>query len=218
MKKEEVMADIGNFGILPVVRTANSADAVTIIDAVIAGGCRLIEVTMTIPGAVDVIRSTVDAGRNVLVGAGTVSSAAEAKRCIAAGARFIVSPWIEREVIRYCTAAGVLVIPGVLTPTEVRTAQKMGADMVKIFPASSMGGPPYIRALRSVMPGVKFIPTGGVSVENAADYIGAGAFAVGIGSDLVSINQVRTGDPSAISKISSLVSQVKDARAAATST
>jgi 2-dehydro-3-deoxyphosphogluconate aldolase/(4S)-4-hydroxy-2-oxoglutarate aldolase len=206
MDKSNIIHEIGAIRILPVVRTADVEDARDIVAAVARAGCRLVEITLTIPGAVDLIREMADSEPHALVGAGTVSTVDQAKACIDAGAQFIVSPWIDTRVIEFCNHQGVAVIPGALTPTEIRNARHLGADIVKVFPIDAMGGSSYIRSLSSVMPEIPLIPTGGVTVTNAADFLRAGAFAVGIGSDLVRIDQLRNGgEASAVSRLSELL-------------
>ena len=219
MDKAKVIHAIGISRVISVIRTCSAEDARTVIAAVTRGGCKLVEVTLTIPGAVDLIREITERSPDVIVGAGTVSSAEQAKACVAAGAQFIVSPWIDPEVISFCTSASVLVMSGALTPTEVRNAMALGADVVKIFPIESMGGVSHIRALKSVLPDSILVPTGGVTVDDAADFIRAGAFAVGIGSDLVKINELNSGDDATvISRISGLVTGLKELNSAASPT
>jgi 2-dehydro-3-deoxyphosphogluconate aldolase / (4S)-4-hydroxy-2-oxoglutarate aldolase len=184
MNKAEVLRQISESRILPVVRASSSAEARSLISAIAAGGIRTIEVTMTVPGAVDLI-AELSVDTDLLVGAGTVLDAQTAEECIVAGARFVISPATDLDTIRYCNEADVAVMPGALTPTEIVTAWNAGADIVKVFPASSMGGPSYLRALKAPLPHIKMIPTGGVGIDNAAEYIRAGAEAVGVGGELV---------------------------------
>ena len=188
MKREEVVARIAEIGLVPVVRVPSAALAVRAVESVLAGGISIFEITMTVPGAVGVIRTLAErfSGR-ALVGAGTVLSADDARACIDAGAQFIVSPGFDLATVEAARARGAAVMPGGLTPTEVITAWKAGADMVKVFPCSAMGGAKYLRALKGPLPDVKMLPTGGVSVATLEEYVLAGASALGIGGELVDV-------------------------------
>src|SRR5579872_1599979 len=217
MKIEDVARRIGEIGIVPVVQAAGVEEAQQAVDAILAGGIPVVEITMTVPGAVEVIRSVARqfAGK-VLVGAGTVVTREQALACLDAGAQFLVSPGLSVAMMRAAQARGVLAIPGALTPTELMTATAEGASLVKIFPCGSVGGPKYLKALRGPFPQAKLIPTGGVSVANAAEYIAAGAFAVGVGSDLVDTAALRQGNPEKIVNAArELVAAVQAARKAA---
>ena len=183
--------------IVPVVRTSTAAHAATAVSWLRGAGIRIFEITLTIPDAVSVIRDAAS-DPELLVGAGTVPDGASAEMCLSAGARFLVSPWVEPALAAPARAAGACLMMGALTPTEVRAARAAGADVVKIFPASSVGGPAHIKALRSVFPGVDFCPTGGVDARNANDYIAAGAAFVGIGGKLVDEGAIRRGDRAAV--------------------
>ena len=195
MTKEQVISAIARTGIVPVVRAASPDEARRAIDALCEGGIDTVEVTLTVPGAFELIADLAAAAADVLIGAGTVLTADDAHRSIDAGARFVVSPATSFEVIEYCRARSVVVIPGTLTPTEIVTALAAGADAVKVFPVGAMGGADYIRSLRAPLPDVKVMATGGVTVETAGEYLRAGAFAVGLGSDLVDLNAIRSGSP-----------------------
>jgi 2-dehydro-3-deoxyphosphogluconate aldolase / (4S)-4-hydroxy-2-oxoglutarate aldolase len=175
----------------------------------------VLEITMTVPGAVDVIKGlTAEIDPEVIVGAGTVMDAQTAQACIEAGAQFIVSPALNLETIAFCGQQGVLVMPGVLTPTEVVTAWTAGADFVKVFPAGAVGGASYIKALKAPLPQVKLVPTGGVSLQTAAAFIKAGAEALGVGGDLVDGKALREGRDELISERARLfVDIVQQARA-----
>jgi 2-dehydro-3-deoxyphosphogluconate aldolase / (4S)-4-hydroxy-2-oxoglutarate aldolase len=199
MTKTDVLRRISESGILPVIRAGSADDARQLIDAIVAGGIKTIEVTMTVPGAVDLIRELAS-NPELMIGAGTVLDADTAKRCIDAGAIFVISPVTNYKTIHYCNDADVVVMPGALTPTEILNAWNAGADIVKVFPASSMGGPAYLRALKGPLPHIKLIPTGGVSIENAADYIRAGAEAVGVGGDLANLEALRGGNTISITE------------------
>jgi len=165
-----------------------------VIEAIRAGGIPILEITMTVPRAVRVIEQVADAyGDEVVVGAGTVLDAETARACILAGANFVVSPSLNLATIETCLRYSIVVTPGALTPTEVVTAWQAGADAVKIFPCSAMGGAKYLRALKAPLPQVEMIPTGGVSLTTAAEFIQAGAFALGVGADLVDTKAIRAG-------------------------
>jgi 2-dehydro-3-deoxyphosphogluconate aldolase / (4S)-4-hydroxy-2-oxoglutarate aldolase len=162
-----------------------------------SAGFRIFEITMTIPDAIALIgRLTKDP--DLLIGAGTVPDAATADACLDAGARFLVAPWVDPTLSAPCRAAEAALMLGALTPTEVRAALAAGADVVKIFPASSLGGPAHIKALASVFPGVAFCPTGGVEPGNVAAYLAAGAAFVGMGGALVDEKRIAAGDRAAI--------------------
>ena len=185
---------ICDVGIIAVVRADSAQDAVRLAEAVLAGGLPVVEITLTVPGALQVVeRLAQDFGDAALIGAGSVRDADGARACIASGARFVVSPVLETGVIEACRAQDVAVIPGALTPTEILAACAAGADLVKVFPASALGGPGYIRALRNPLPGLGLVPTGGVTLASIPAYIGAGASALGAGSDLVDPQAAREG-------------------------
>jgi len=187
-------------GIVPVVRASSPAKAMLAVEAVCAGGIPVVEITMTVPGALDVIADlTRSHTSKVLVGAGTVLDAETAKRCIAAGAEFIVSPGFDAETVKAVKLSGKLMMAGALTPTEVIAAWKAGSDFVKIFPCGNVGGAKYIKALKGPLPQVPMIPTGGVNLETAGDFIRAGAEALGIGGELVSASALLSGNIQEIS-------------------
>jgi 2-dehydro-3-deoxyphosphogluconate aldolase/(4S)-4-hydroxy-2-oxoglutarate aldolase len=183
--------------VVPVVRTHDSAHAATAVGWLREVGIRIFEITMTIPGAVDLIQRLA-ADAELLIGAGTVPDAATAKACLDAGAKFLVAPWVDPALAAPAKQAGAALMLGALTPTEVRAALAAGADVVKIFPASSAGGPGHIKALASVFPGVAFCPTGGVEPGNVATYLAAGAAFVGIGGAMVDEKRIAAGDRDAI--------------------
>ena len=172
------------------------------------------EITMTVPNAPAIIRELVlQFGRKVLTGAGTVVNAAQAEKCLDAGAEFLVSPGLSVPVLRAAAARGKLAIPGALTPTEIMAAREEGVNLIKIFPCGSVGGPKYIKSLRGPFPECAFIPTGGVNAANAAEYFAAGAFALGIGADLVDLAALRRNDAQKIVEAArALVEAVKKAR------
>jgi len=185
MTKEEVLSKIAEDGVVAVIRMTDTAKLAKVIEAVRAGGVKCIEITMTVPGAVEIIRSLSSSmPADVLIGAGTVTSPDMAEQVIAAGARFVVSPVLNLEVIALCRKHGIACMPGCYTPTEIFTAWNAGADVVKVFPATSLG-PKYFKDLSGPFPKIRLMPTGGVSVDNAGEWIAAGAVAVGIGTDLL---------------------------------
>jgi len=182
-QRDDLCKRVEAVGIVPVVRAPSPELAMRAAEAVLAGGISIFEITMTVPNAPAVIRALVEKlGERAVVGAGTVLDAEAAHTCIAAGAAFIVSPGLDLPTIAAAHERGVPIMPGALTPTEVITAWKAGADMVKIFPASAVGGPKYIKALKGPLPDVKMLPTGGVNAQTAGDFIAAGAAALGVGS------------------------------------
>jgi 2-dehydro-3-deoxyphosphogluconate aldolase/(4S)-4-hydroxy-2-oxoglutarate aldolase len=182
----EIVRRIAEEGIVPVIRAATPDLALRAARAVMAGGISVFEITMTVPDAPDVIRALVrELGDRALVGAGTVLNAGAAHQCIDAGAAFVVSPGLDPDTIIEAHGRGVPAMPGALTPTEVIAAWNLGADLVKIFPISAVGGAKYLRALKGPLPEVKMLPTGGITAANAAEYLAAGAVALGIGGELV---------------------------------
>jgi 2-dehydro-3-deoxyphosphogluconate aldolase / (4S)-4-hydroxy-2-oxoglutarate aldolase len=195
MTKEQVRRQVMKVGIVPVVRAQSAAHAIAAAEAVCAGGIPIVEVTMTVPGALEVIAQLVKAmGAEVLIGAGTVLDKEIARRCLDVGAEFLVSPGLDLETVKLANREGKLIMAGGLTPTEIITAWKSGADFVKVFPCGSVGGPKYIRALRGPLPQVPMIPTGGVNLETAAEFIKAGAVALGIGGELISAAALKSGN------------------------
>jgi len=199
MNKREVLQRIHEIGIVPVVRASSTDEALAAASAIKAGGIPILEITMTVPGALRVMEEvTARYGDEVLVGAGTVLDAETARACILAGAQFIVSPALNVKMIELCSRYGIATMPGALTPTEVLTAWQAGADVVKVFPCGAMGGAKYLRALKAPFPQIDLIPTGGVSLANAQEFIAAGAWALGIGSELVDVKAIRAGQPEII--------------------
>jgi 2-dehydro-3-deoxyphosphogluconate aldolase/(4S)-4-hydroxy-2-oxoglutarate aldolase len=188
-------------GLIPVLRARNAAQARTVVEAMIAGGITVVEVTMTVPGAAELLRELKNEyGAKLLLGSGTVTTADQAAATIKAGAEFVVSPSFHSEVIARTHALGKLSIPGALTPTEVITAWEAGADYVKIFPCSAVGGASYIKSLLAPFPHLKLIPTGGVTLETAESFLRAGARALGVGSDLVNLAAIDAGRPEIITE------------------
>lgn len=197
MAEHELIARFRTARLIPVVRTSTAAHAAQAIAWLREAGLRIFEITLTIPDAPALIRALA-AEPDLLIGAGTVPDAAAAQACLDAGARFLVSPWVEPGIVAPARAAGACVMLGAATPTEVRAALAAGADAVKIFPAASLGGPGHVKALRSVFPAVAFCPTGGVDAANMADYLAAGAAFVGIGGKLVDERAIAAGDRASV--------------------
>jgi 2-dehydro-3-deoxyphosphogluconate aldolase / (4S)-4-hydroxy-2-oxoglutarate aldolase len=201
MTRDEVAKRVREIGIVPVVRATSAKHAQLAAEAVCAGGIPVVEVTMTVPGAVELIAQLAKTSSSeILIGAGTVLDAETAKRCLDAGAQFIVSPGFDIETVRFVKQQGALMMAGALTPTEVISAWKAGSDFVKIFPCGSMGGAKYLKALKAPLPQVPMIPTGGVNLENAGDMIRAGAEALGVGGELVSASALASGDTQPITE------------------
>jgi 2-dehydro-3-deoxyphosphogluconate aldolase / (4S)-4-hydroxy-2-oxoglutarate aldolase len=195
---EDTINKIHEIGIVPVVRAAHLDEARRAVDAIFAGGIRIIEITMTVPNAPEMIQGLVrHYGDSLLAGAGTVTNAAQAETCMDAGAQFLVSP----------------AMPGALTPTEVMAAQEAGAELIKIFPCGSAGGPSHIKSLKAPFPEARLIPTGGVNLSNAAQYFAVGAFALGVGADLVDLHAIRSNEVAKIVEMAKrLVEAVREAR------
>ena len=198
---EETKQTIERVGLIPVLRAISSAQAHAVVEAMIAGGITVVEVTMTVPGAVHLLKELKkEYGARLLLGAGTITTAAQAEATIEAGAEFVVSPSLHMEVIAATRSNKKVSIPGALTPTEAITAWDAGADYVKIFPCSAVGGAGYLRALLAPFPHLKVIPTGGVTLETAESFLNAGARALGIGSDLVNLAAIDEGHPETITE------------------
>ncbi len=216
MDKTEIISAIEETGLVPVVRASSSDEAMRVIDAIKEGGVSVLEITMTVPGAVKVIEEVVAKyGSDATVGAGTVLDPETARACILAGAQFVVSPALNLGTIELCRRYSVPVMPGALTPTEVVTAWQAGADFVKVFPCGSMGGASYIKNLKGPLPHIKFIPTGGVSLNTAADFIKAGSSALGVGTDLVDVKAIRAGEAHVVTERAKQFTQIiREARGA----
>lgn len=194
MSKTAVLHRIRDVGIVPVVRAESADEAGRAIAAIMAGGVPVLEITMTVPGAVRLIADLCRRfGQDAVVGAGTVLDPETARACILAGAQFVVSPATNVATIACCRRYGVPIMPGALTPTEVVIAWEAGADMVKVFPCSALGGASYIKALKAPLPQIDLIPTGGVNLQTAAEFIRAGSTALGVGADLVDLKALREG-------------------------
>ncbi len=201
MDKQKVRERIIEIGIVPVVRASSPAEACLAADAVREGGIPIVEITMTVPGAIDVIRELVrNCGSDVLVGAGTVLNADAARRCIDAGAQFLVSPGLNVQTVAFAAREGKLIMAGALTPTEVMAAWDAGADIIKVFPCGQVGGAKYIKALKGPFPQIPFIPTGGVTLHTAAEFLEAGCVALGIGGELVQADALKANKPEIIAE------------------
>jgi 2-dehydro-3-deoxyphosphogluconate aldolase/(4S)-4-hydroxy-2-oxoglutarate aldolase len=211
--REAITAAVEDAGIVAVIRMKEPDKVQAVVDAIASGGVRALEVTMTVPGAIDLIARlapTMPAG--FLLGAGTVVDAETAARVIDAGAQFVVSPVFRRDVIAACHAREIPVMPGCFTPTEILDAWDGGADIVKVFPATALG-PGFIKDVRAPLPQVKLMPTGGVTVENAGEWIRAGAAAVGVGSALLDATAIASGDYAGLrSRAERIVANVRAAR------
>lgn len=193
LTKREILSRMQQVGLMPVVRAASPKQAVDLARAIAAGGVTVLEVTMTVPGAIEALRILVKENPELLIGAGTVLDPETARICILEGAQFIVSPNTNKRTIEMCNRYTVPSLPGALTPTEVVTAWESGADVVKIFPASAMGGAKYIKSLKAPLPQIEMIPTGGVSVATAQEFLEAGSFALGVGADLADVKAIVEG-------------------------
>jgi 2-dehydro-3-deoxyphosphogluconate aldolase / (4S)-4-hydroxy-2-oxoglutarate aldolase len=214
MTKSEVQQRILETGIVPVVRAASPEQAILAAEAVACGGIPIVEITMTVPGAIQVIEELVRTlGSQVLIGAGTVLEAETADRCVEAGAEFLVSPGFDRETVEFARRNGKLMMAGALTPTEVITAYKAGSDFVKIFPCGNVGGPGYIKALKAALPQIPMIPTGGVNLATAPEFLRAGASALGVGGELVSRALLEAGNRAALAELAGrFVAVIREAR------
>jgi 2-dehydro-3-deoxyphosphogluconate aldolase / (4S)-4-hydroxy-2-oxoglutarate aldolase len=199
MTREETRKRIIEIGIVPVVRAASAKQALMAAEAVCAGGIPVVEVTMTVPGAVDVIAELArKASKDLLIGAGTVLDAQAGRQCLDAGAQFLVSPGFDLATLELAHREDKLMMAAGLTPNEVIAAWKAGSDFVKVFPCGSVGGPKYIQALRGPLPQIPLVPTGGVNLNTAAEFVRAGAAALGVGGELVQSNALKSGNTTVI--------------------
>jgi 2-dehydro-3-deoxyphosphogluconate aldolase / (4S)-4-hydroxy-2-oxoglutarate aldolase len=195
----EVQEQLEAAGIIPVLRARSAKEALGVVEAMVAGGVTVIEVTMTVPGAIDVLRELKRSyGSKLLLGSGTVTDGAECVATIDAGAEFVVSPSLHMDVIAETKKRDKVSLPGALTPTEVITAWRAGADFVKVFPCSAMGGASYLKSLKAPFPYLRLVPTGGVTLQTAASFLEAGASALGVGADLVNLQAIADGKPEVI--------------------
>jgi 2-dehydro-3-deoxyphosphogluconate aldolase/(4S)-4-hydroxy-2-oxoglutarate aldolase len=213
MKKEEVRARIQEIGIIPAVRVSSAEDARFAAEAVARGGIPIVEITMTVPGAIDLISDLVQHAPEMIVGAGSVLDKQMAQLCLNAGARFLTNEGLDLEIVEFAVKEGIVVFPGALTPTEVITARKAGSDFVKVVPCAQVGGDSYIRALKAALPQVPLIAAGGVNQQTAANFIQAGAIALGVGGALIPRESIRLRQSERIRELASrFVNFVKDAR------
>jgi 2-dehydro-3-deoxyphosphogluconate aldolase/(4S)-4-hydroxy-2-oxoglutarate aldolase len=198
---ETTQETLERVGLIPVLRAKNAAQGRAVVEAMIAGGVTVVEVTMTVPGAVDLLKELKkEYGSKLLLGSGTVTTADQCQAMIDAGAEFVVSPSLHPEVIATTKKNGKVSCPGALTPTEAITAWNEGADYVKIFPCSALGGASYLKSLLAPFPHLKIIPTGGVTLQTAESFLRAGARALGVGGDLVNLAAVDAGHPETITE------------------
>ena len=213
--KAAVVDQLTAEGLVPVIRADSAAVALRIVEALVEGGIRTLEITMTVPDAMEAIRRVAERfGASVLLGAGTVTSRALAEGAIDAGAEFLVTPCVVPEVIAVARQRDVAVLPGAMTPTEVFTAWSLGGDIIKIFPASNVGGASYLKALKGPFPQIPLCPTGGVTLQTIGDFVKAGASAVGVGGELVSKAAIDKGDFAQITALArQYVAALKAARA-----
>jgi 2-dehydro-3-deoxyphosphogluconate aldolase/(4S)-4-hydroxy-2-oxoglutarate aldolase len=194
MTSQEILAFITGVGIVPVIRTVSAESAVLAVEAIYKGGIRAAEITMTVPGAVSALEKVADRfGDNMMLGAGTVLDPETARICMLAGAQFFVTPALRLSTIEMAKRYSKVICPGALTPTEVLTAWEAGADVVKVFPCGNVGGARYIKALKGPFPQIEMIPTGGVNLETAGDFLKAGACAVAVGGELVDAKTIQEG-------------------------
>ena len=219
MNKQKVHDRIAEIGVVPVVRASSSREALIAAEAVCQGGIPIVEITMTVPGAVEVIRElSKSSASEVLIGAGTVLDPETARRCLDAGAQFLVSPGLNLQTVELAVREKILIMAGALTPTEGITAWNAGSDFVKIFPCGQVGGAKYIKALKGPLPQIPLVPTGGVNLSTAAEFIEAGAAALGIGGELVQAEALKSGKSQIIAdNARKFVEIVKQTRARMTS-
>ena len=195
MSSQQTLQAILEIGVVPIIRCESASVALEAARAVYRGGIQALEVTMTVPGALRLLENLADEfGDRITLGAGTVLDPETARACMLAGAEFFVTPSLNLRTIEICKRYSKVVMPGALTPTEVVTAWEAGADMVKIFPVGNLGGPKYIKALKAPLPQIKMAPTGGVTLENAADFLRAGADAIAVGASLMDTKAMNSGD------------------------
>jgi 2-dehydro-3-deoxyphosphogluconate aldolase / (4S)-4-hydroxy-2-oxoglutarate aldolase len=199
MSKETILSAMLEIGIVPVVRTPSAETALKAIEAIYNGGIRAAEVTMTVPGAIKALEKLADQfGDRIVLGAGTVLDPETARICMLAGAQFFVTPALNLKTIEMAHRYSKVICPGALTPTEVLAAWQAGADIVKVFPCENVGGAKYIKALKGPFPQIEMIPTGGVNLNTAADFLKAGACAVAVGGELVNAKLIKEGNYGAI--------------------
>jgi 2-dehydro-3-deoxyphosphogluconate aldolase / (4S)-4-hydroxy-2-oxoglutarate aldolase len=208
MNREAVRNTIAQIGILPAIRLSSAEDTVFTVNTLAESGIPIAEVTLTTPRAVEIIADLACANPEVVVGAGTVLDVEVARRCLDAGAKFLSSPGLDLEIVDFARQHDIAVLPGALTPSEIMAAQKVGADFIKIFPCSLYGGASYIKTLQAPFPGFPLLAAGGVTQQTAADFILAGAVAVGIGRDLVNAQAVQRREAAWIRELASRFLQI----------
>jgi len=192
MEKREIFNRMVAEGLLPVIRASSAREAIDVAEAIKEGGVSFLEITMTVQGAIDVIKELTQKYRDeIIMGAGTILDPETGRAALLAGAQFIVSPTLNLDLIQLAHRYSAVVIPGAMTPTEILTAWNAGADMVKVFPAAQLGGPEYLKAIRGPLPQILLVPTGGVTLQNASAFIKAGATALGVGGELVDKKAVK---------------------------
>lgn len=192
MEKRDIFNRMIEEGLIPVIRVASAAEAIDVADAIKEGGVTLIEITMSVPGAIETIKELTQKYKDeIIMGAGTILDPETARAALLAGAQFIVTPTLNLDVIQIAHRYSAVVVPGAMTPTEILTAWNAGADMVKVFPAAQLGGPEYLKAIRGPLPQILLVPTGGVNLQNAGAFIKAGASAIGVGGELVDKKAVK---------------------------
>ncbi len=200
MRKEQIVERMREIGLVPVLRAESEQQALGIASAIADGGVTVLEITMTVPGAIRVMARLTKERPDILIGAGTVLDPETARICMLEGAQFVVSPALNLKTIEMCHRYSIPVLPGALTPTEVVTAWQAGADVIKVFPASALGGAKYLKSLKAPLPQVEMIPTGGVSLQSAREFLEAGSFALGVGADLVDTKAMAEGKPEKITE------------------
>jgi len=215
MSNEAVIKWVKELGLVPVLRARSAKEGEALVEAMVAGGVTVMEVTTTVPGAIELIATLKKQyGDAVLLGSGTITTADQCAASIDAGAEFVVSPSLHLPVIETTKKMGKVSIPGALTPTEVITAWNAGADIVKVFPCSAMGGASYLKSLKAPFPFLRLIPTGGVTLTTAADFLKAGAEALGVGADLVNVQAIADGKPEIVTAAAkAYLEAIKKARA-----
>jgi 2-dehydro-3-deoxyphosphogluconate aldolase/(4S)-4-hydroxy-2-oxoglutarate aldolase len=200
MEKSKVLQQCKSIGLVPVLRAESVGQALALAEAIAAGGVTVLEITMTVPGAMQVMRRLAEDRPDILIGAGTVLDPETARMCILEGAQFVVSPALNTATIELCHRYSIAVLPGALTPTEIVTAWQAGADVVKVFPCSALGGASYLKSVKAPLPQVELIPTGGVSLATAEEFLKAGAFALGVGAELVDHKAMAAGKPEIVTE------------------
>jgi 2-dehydro-3-deoxyphosphogluconate aldolase/(4S)-4-hydroxy-2-oxoglutarate aldolase len=213
MTKDRIRNRIEEIGIIPAIRLSSAEDALFAAEAVSSSGIPIVEVTMTVPGAIEVISELARSNPELVVGGGSLFDVETAKRCLDAGAMFLTSPGLDLEVVEFALKKKIVVFPGALTPSEIMAAWKTGADFVKVFPCAPLGGPGYIKALKRPFPQIPLIASGGVNQQTAAAFIHAGAAALGIGRDLIHADAIKRREGGWIRELSGrYLKMVRDAR------